>query len=76
MRLTNTHGTIHHVHVQISTCDVYITREGRKLLKLQFDLSIGFVDGLNKIKRIVELDDEMYDFLAHSSSSQESQDQP
>lgn len=64
MKLVNNNGQVHLVYVDLSTCDVKITREGMSLVKLQFDLSIGFVDAMTKIKRIVNLEDELYQSLA------------
>lgn len=68
MRLVNNNGQVHIVHVEVDTCLVRITRERHPIIKLQLDLTISFKDGLNKIKRIVNLDDELYDSIANIDS--------
>ena len=65
MKLVNSNGQTHIVYVNVDTCLVQITRMGHPMVSMQLDLTIGFVDGLNKIKRVVNLDDELYDMVSN-----------
>ena len=67
MKLVNSNGQVHMVYVNVETCLVQITRMGHPMVSMQYDLTIGFVEGLNRIKRVVSLDDELYDMVSANS---------
>jgi hypothetical protein len=64
MKLVNGNGQVHMVYVNIETCVVQISRMGHPMVTIRLDPAIGFADGLNKIKRVVSLDDELYDLVS------------
>lgn len=64
MRLENNNGQVHIVHIEVETCLVRITRVNHPIVKLQFDLTISFLEGMRKIKNVVNLDDSLYDSIA------------
>jgi len=70
MRLDNAQGT-HIVHIKVETCEVSIARLGTTgVIRIELDLSIGFVEGWRKIKRATELDKSMWALLSATTEAE------